>query len=151
MLDPHGFPAPPVKAAAMKVLLLSLFCLMPLPAAEVRLQWDANPASDAVTCYEVSVAEVFGLRGATWQTPQASILISGLEVRKAYFFSVVAVSAVMRSEPSETLAYTVPQSHTLYMEESSDLVRWSPVPEVAPITIKSPAPVKFFRLRIQTP
>lgn len=126
------------------ILALALTsCYMEVSALTVV--WDANPPSDNVATYEITVAEVFGLQSAVYLTTQTQLTVTGLQAGRPYLISARAKSVGgLWSESSEALAVT-PQYRKIF-EYSDDLVNW--------IVIKvdtGSAPKGFVRCRTEQP
>jgi len=115
-------------------------------AASVTLAWDAN--TDAVIRYDVSVAEVFGMGGASYRVTQPTVVITGLTPGAAYLFSVVAVGAGGLVSEAATLGHTLPVPQVRRtIQYSTDLIHWTDIQSFT----GPPPPREFLRFKIVTP
>ena len=130
----------------MKFLPSVLVALLVSSGGELALgltvAWNANPAADLVTVYELTVSEVFGMATSTYQTAATKLSISGLSVGTPYTVRVRARNVIGWSEPSEFLAVT-PQLRMTF-QFSTDLTTWENLKTVT-------GPKAFVRVKSEPP
>lgn len=110
------------------------------PAASVTVAWEPNPVSDAVTSYELSVVEVFGIQKSVYPVTETRATVTGLTIDKPYLFTVRAKSAVLWSDPSDPL--TVIPVRKMTFQFSTDLTNWQNIKTVT-------GPKGFMRIIIE--
>lgn len=128
------------------LLILCLPALCMIHAAEVELSWNANPATEGITSYEVTTAEVFGMRTFRTVTATNSATVRGLNAMGFYLISVTATNASGTSAPSECISLTVPATVTYTIQTSADMRAWADTTTTLTITRASAG---FARIKIE--
>jgi hypothetical protein len=126
------------------IVILAAFFGCSAKAADIRLEWNANPPAEHVTKYLVRADEVWGVESITAETTTPTVTLTGLKRGVPYAISVVAVNSVGVSQPA-TITYTLQTMVILTIQRSSDLSTWS---EIQRIEVPAQA-AEFFRIKIE--
>jgi len=125
-------------------VLVTAFC-QAVPAAECKIEWNANAASEQVTKYLIRVEDFSGEFIATAETPATTYTIPFVPRGTDLIVTLVAVNAKGPSGPA-IIAHRYPFKLRLTDQRSTDLKTWTDG-HTEEITAETKA---FFRQKIES-
>jgi hypothetical protein len=115
-------------------------------AATVKLAWNANPAAEKVTAYEVKATEVASGTPVVVRSETTAAEVTGLKVGSPYFFTVRAQNEAGFSDYSPAIMSIPLPRYRVTIQKSDNLGRWT---DTTTVLTGAANGAEFFRLKIE--